>query len=893
MILKDVIEKSIIRGEKLSEEERITLLDFFMRAEKSTTNPVTGTISNPSQSDITAMVEVAIVSNARTFFPRVSDITNHIGLQSAGEFRVGNGQVPGDGFTGGRFGWPGFEYGADTYFLVGVADDVLQVGLSLTDGKVYAGAGGVVLDSTGITAVAGTIGGWVIGTDYLQSADNQTGFSSAVSGSNDLRIWAGGLPGLAPFMVFEDGHMYAEDVEIAGTISSSSGTIGGWNITDFTIEGMDGDVGIRLAAIGTKIEVGDTAGTYIIIDGANQRIRSSNFVTGSTGFNIAADTGDAEFNNITARGELKTFLLTSSNQMAVAGNIIVSKDAGKLGADVTAIATTVNFGKAMTPGDWIKIQGPDSAGSAALEAMLVGSLVSGTTYNVTRNVDGSGANAWLKDTPFVVIGQSGDSRIELTAGASGSLQLITQGAAYGTTTTQVSLSTTAGAVTAGAGNVLINASGIAMANSATSWFNFKDSAGNIGVINIAADPNNDLEIVNIATAGTAGTISMFTKDSGGTIRRILRATGDTLVRLEVGADHYFPTRYSSNKTGYWNEANEDMDFVFEGDTAAINLISDAGLDAIGIGGAAESGKKLKVTGDTSLDGALIINDSGADKDTVIEGDTDTSLTIWDAGLDAIGMGGAAVSGQKLTLYGGLHINESGADVDSHIETDNQTAALYIDAGLDKATSFLWDGWGQRDETWTRTGNHTFTVSGDVTAIFRKGAKVRYKDGGSYEYGVVYSSSHAAGTTTVTLITNTDYTMAAATITDRYISYIENPEGFPHYFNWDAAPAGFSSVPTSQTYRWHTKGRTIFCEYIELTNGTSNATTFTATGPCNPAQGVATVAGTLVDNGAIRTVAGRVTMSAGSTAIAFRTDMSTGAWTNANGKRAVAYWSYEF
>jgi hypothetical protein len=94
-----------------------------------------------------------------------------------------------------------------------------------------------------------------------------------------------------------------------------------------------------------------------------------------------------------------------------------------------------------------------------------------------------------------------------------------------------------------------------------------------------------------------------------------------------------------------------------------------------------------------------------------------------------------------------------------------------------------DGWNASSDTWTRTGNYTFTVSGDVTATYRKSAKVRYKDGGAYEYGYIISSSYSAPNTTVTLATNSDYAMAAATITDKYISYIENPEGFPKKFNF--------------------------------------------------------------------------------------------------------------
>ena len=102
------------------------------------------------------------------------------------------------------------------------------------------------------------------------------------------------------------------------------------------------------------------------------------------------------------------------------------------------------------------------------------------------------------------------------------------------------------------------------------------------------------------------------------------------------------------------------------------------------------------------------------------------------------------------------------------------------------------GWIQDTATWTRTGNHTFTVAGNRTLEFRKGTKVRYKDGGAFEYGVVASSSYSAPNTTVTMITNTDFTMSATTITDTWVSYVENAEGFPTSFN---RTAGWSSDGT--------------------------------------------------------------------------------------------------
>lgn len=140
------------------------------------------------------------------------------------------------------------------------------------------------------------------------------------------------------------------------------------------------------------------------------------------------------------------------------------------------------------------------------------------------------------------------------------------------------------------------------------------------------------------------------------------------------------------------------------------------------------------------------------------------------------------------------------------------------------------GWIAVTETWTRTGNHTFTVSGNLTTKYRKGTKVRYRDGGGDEYGVVGSSSYSSPNTTVTLITNTDYAMAATTITDTYISYIENPEGYPHWFNF--VPSGWIgdggmtvTVETVDIARFSCIGNTVTVVIIATvtTGGTAGTT----------------------------------------------------------------------
>lgn len=97
--------------------------------------------------DIPNLIKVSaqqIVSNA------LSEINYNAGLLTAGEFRVGNGKDPGYGFTGVRMAYPAMTYAGDSYPFVSVSNDVLQVGISLSDGKLYAGQGAVIISSDGI-----------------------------------------------------------------------------------------------------------------------------------------------------------------------------------------------------------------------------------------------------------------------------------------------------------------------------------------------------------------------------------------------------------------------------------------------------------------------------------------------------------------------------------------------------------------------------------------------------------------------------------------------------------------------------------------------------------------------------------------------------------------------
>jgi len=70
------------------------------------------------------------------------------------------------------------------------------------------------------------------------------------------------------------------------------------------------------------------------------------------------------------------------------------------------------------------------------------------------------------------------------------------------------------------------------------------------------------------------------------------------------------------------------------------------------------GGGIDVTATSGLVGSVVINESGQDVDTRIEGNTDENLFLADAGLDAIGIGGVAESGYKFKVTGNQKITGS-------------------------------------------------------------------------------------------------------------------------------------------------------------------------------------------------------------------------------------------
>lgn len=105
-----------------------------------------------------------------------------------------------------------------------------------------------------------------------------------------------------------------------------------------------------------------------------------------------------------------------------------------------------------------------------------------------------------------------------------------------------------------------------------------------------------------------------------------------------------------------------------------------------------------------------------------------------------------------------------------------------------------DGWvDDTAATWTRTADQTFTVSGDRTAVFQKGTRLKWTQT-TVKYGTVVASSHAAGTTTVTIATTTDYVLTAAAISANFYSYAASPQGYPGWFAYTPSWTSSGTAP---------------------------------------------------------------------------------------------------
>ena len=265
---------------------------------------------------------------------------------------------------------------------------------------------GIILDSANAIIKVGDTAGTYIAIDGKNKRLRSSNYVASTSGFN---------------IAADTG-----DAEFNALTANKGGTIAGWSIVTTVIQKLTGAIGIILDSAAALIKVGDTSGTYIQIDGTNKRIRSSNFLTNFTGFNIDAASGDSEFNNVKVRGALKSSVFEKDTISAVGGTLAIL-NADVLATDMTALdasTLTVSGETTFVVNEILRIKdGVDD------EWMQISNVASAPTYTVTRDKAAQyAANnnpAWKKGQAVVSYGVSGGGGVLIGSGSDPYISLFT------------------------------------------------------------------------------------------------------------------------------------------------------------------------------------------------------------------------------------------------------------------------------------------------------------------------------------------------------------------------------------------------------------------------------------------------------------------------------------
>lgn len=252
-----------------------------------------------------------------------------------------------DPFTGSIANADGFH---------GYEAGVLKTELANT-GRLY--AIDAVIAGTITIGIGSSAGGWLINSDTITDAAGAVGLSSAVTGGNDLRIWAGHTtPSSANFRVYENGHTYTGDLDIGGT-----GTVSG----DLTVSGTFRSAASPLA----RYELNSTG--FKQYDSGN--VQRSQLLNDGSGW----------------LGASSVFAWTAGGVVSLNGSAVVGNS---LSADKVSFSAPTISGLTLTSNSPI-------AGSVAWSSFIL--TYQGVSYTVAAGNSASKYVYWKKATSTTVL----------------------------------------------------------------------------------------------------------------------------------------------------------------------------------------------------------------------------------------------------------------------------------------------------------------------------------------------------------------------------------------------------------------------------------------------------------------------------------------------------------
>lgn len=273
---------------------------------------------------------------------------------------------------------------------------------------------------------------------------NGSGIGTAVTPSGDVTITNAGVTAIGALKV--TNAMLAGSIaasKLVGTDIATVGTIIAGTWQSAIIGSTYGGTGINNA--GRTLTINTNSGTLVFPSAAVMtfpstsatlaRTDAANTFTGNQTFvgNILASLPDtSEIGSATVLfkkgwiAELDSVVFAESTISVLGGWLMIAKGEGKVAEDIDNSETEIDFGtNNIATNDFILFRA-----AGAVEYMQATSLVSGTVWNVTRNVDGSGANAWPQGSVYVNLGYNGTGRIELNANSTPRISLLAQGTSY-------------------------------------------------------------------------------------------------------------------------------------------------------------------------------------------------------------------------------------------------------------------------------------------------------------------------------------------------------------------------------------------------------------------------------------------------------------------------------
>jgi hypothetical protein len=141
--------------------------------------------------------------------------------------------------------------------------------------------------------------------------------------------------------------------------------------------------------------------------------------------------------------------------------------------------------------------------------------------------------------------------------------------------------------------------------------------------------------------------------------------------------------------------------------------------------------------------------------------------------------GGTEEDEELTLCGTSDVSKGCVTVDADLECTGSLGdnlKTLIEACYTEST-----GWLSAGEDWTFASadspTFTFTISGDKSAKYSPGMRIRIDQSG-IKYFIITSVSYSSPDTTITVYGGTDYTMTSATIESPCYSMLKAPVGFP-------------------------------------------------------------------------------------------------------------------